>query len=274
MSKITAKTKLCLVIGDPIDHSLSPQIHNAGYEALHIEDQFVYVAANVKIEELKEFIEGVKTMKIRGISCTMPHKQEVMQYIDSIDETAKKIGAVNTIVNNNGMLIGYNTDWLGVVTPLEKRIELKGKKAVVIGAGGATRAIIYGLMKKGTRVTIVNRTEAKAQILADEFDCSASSLSNEVVIREADIIINATPMGMKPHTNKTPINTRLLNAKQIIFDAIYNPLQTKLIREAKKIGAETISGIEMLLYQATAQFELYTGYKAPEEVMKKIVHEN
>lgn len=271
---ITAKTKLCMVIGDPIDHSLSPQIHNAGYEALQIQDQFVYVASLVHIEHIADFIQGVRVMGIRGISCTMPHKLAVMEYLDILDETAKRIGAVNTIVNERGTLKGYNTDWLGVVTPLEKLTPLSEKNVAVLGAGGAARGIIYGLTKKGAKVTIYNRTQEKAETLAVEFGCEVALLSDRENLAAADIIINATSVGMKPNEQQTPIETDILHKNQIVFDAIYTPFETKLLNEAKKQGAQTIPGIEMLLYQATAQFELYTGQKAPEEVMRKVLYEH
>src|SRR3990167_7491456 len=138
---ISAKTKMCIIIGDPVEHSLSPAMHNAGYEALGIDDQFVFTAATVKSENLKKVIKAVQAMGICGLTCTIPHKIEVMQYLDEIDEVAKKIGAVNTVLNMSGKLIGYNTDWLGVIKPLEKYSKLRGKKVAVIGAGGAARAM-------------------------------------------------------------------------------------------------------------------------------------
>lgn len=272
MKHITAKTKICMVIGDPIDHSLSPQIHNAGYEALGINDQFVYVASQVKIEHIADFLKGVKTMGIRGVSCTMPHKLIVMEYLDILDETAKTIGAVNTIVNEKGRLKGYNTDWLGVITPLEKLTSLSGKKVAVLGAGGAARAIIYGLTKKDAKVTIYNRTKEKAEALAMEFGCNVALLTDTKKLAASDIIINATSVGMKPHENQTPIDTKSIQKNQIVFDAIYTPFETKLLKEAKKHGAKTIPGIEMLLYQGIAQFELYTGKNAPEDIMRKVLY--
>jgi shikimate dehydrogenase len=179
MTTITAKTKICMVIGDPIAHSLSPQLHNAGYQALGIDDKFVYIAAQVKVNHIEDFIKGIRAMNIRGVSCTMPHKLAVMKYLDVIDETAKTIGAVNTIVNQEGILTGYNTDWLGAVTPLEKLTSLKNKEVAVLGAGGAARAIIFGLTKKGAKVTIFNRTREKAEEIAKEFDTRVALLTDK-----------------------------------------------------------------------------------------------
>src|SRR5215469_6755884 len=161
--KITAKTKICMVIGDPVEPSLSPQMHNAGYEELHIDDQFVYVACHVKVNDIENFVKGIRTMNIWGISCTIPHKRAVMPYLDEIDEVAKKIGAVNTIVNHDNKLIGYNTDWLGILNPLGKFTTLKEKHVAIIGAGGAARAAAYAVTSKGAKLSLFNRTLTNAE---------------------------------------------------------------------------------------------------------------
>jgi shikimate dehydrogenase len=267
--KITAKTKICMVIGDPIEHSLSPQMHNAGYEALHIDNQFVYVACHVDVKHIENFITGVRAMRIRGISCTIPHKIAIMPYLDEIDETAKKIGAVNTIVNEDGKLIGYNTDWLGILTPLEKITKLKDKTIALIGAGGAARAIAYAVTKQNAKLTIYNRTFEKAKKLADEFESTALSLNQIENIKYANIIINATSVGLK-NKNETIVPKQYITKNQIIFDAVYGH-ETKILKDAKEKGAKTISGIDMLLYQGLAQFKLFTGLDAPVEAMKKVL---
>src|SRR3989344_5039081 len=159
--KLSAKTKICLIIGDPVEHSLSPAMHNAGYEALGIDNQFVFLGAKVKVEDVETAVQAMRKMGIHGLTCTIPHKVVVMKYLDKIDETARKIGAVNTVLNQNGKLIGFNTDWQGVVIPLEKVTKLPGKKVMVVGAGGAARAIVYGLLKRGAKVKIFNRTKKK-----------------------------------------------------------------------------------------------------------------
>jgi len=271
--KISAKTKICLIIGDPVAHSLSPAMHNAGYEALGIDDQFVFLGAQVKVENVELAVQTMKKMGIHGLSCTIPHKVVVMKFLDEIDETARKIGAVNTVLNQNGKLIGFNTDWQGAVIPLEKITTLSGKKALILGAGGAARAVVFGLLKRGVKVKIFNRTKKKAINLAKEFDCLATNLNIESEIKDFDIIINTTAVGMKPLENETPIPTKFITNKQIVFDIVYVPFETKLLREAKKRGAKIIHGIEMLLHQGTAQFEIYTGHKAPEEVMRRVLYE-
>ena len=269
--KISAKTKIILIIGDPVPHSLSPAMHNAGYEALGIDDQFVFLGANVKVADVGLVIQAMKKMGIHGLTCTIPHKVEVMKFLDEIDETARKIGAVNTVLNKNSKLIGFNTDWLGVIIPLEKITSLSGKKVLVLGAGGAARAVVFGLLSRGAKVTIFNRTKEKAIELAKEFNCLSGDLNNQEEIKNFDIIINTTSVGMKPLENQTPISIKYLTEKQIVFDIVYVPYDTKFLREAKKRGAKIIHGVEMLLHQGTAQFEIYTGHKAPEEVMRKIL---
>ncbi|HWY80038.1 MAG TPA: shikimate dehydrogenase [Candidatus Sulfotelmatobacter sp.] len=267
--RITAKTKICMVIGDPIEHSFSPQMHNAGYKALHIDNQYVYIACRVSIHTIDSFIKGAKATNIHGISCTMPHKIAVMPYLDEIDKVAKKIGAVNTIINNDGKLVGYNTDWLGVLTPLEKLTSLQNKKVALIGAGGAARAVAYAITNKGAKLLIFNRTIDKAKTLAEEFGGTAYPLNAAEIINNADIIINTTSVGL--HDKKeTPLPQKYITKNHIIFDVIYGH-ETRLLKEAKKQGAQIIQGREMLLYQGLAQFKLYTGHDAPETVMRKVL---
>lgn len=259
--------KICLIIGYPIKTSRSPSIHNAGYKELGIDDQFIYLPAEVKPENLKMAIEGMRGLEIRGMSVTMPHKQTVMQYLDKIDKDAKAVGAVNTIVNNKGKLTGYNTDWIGALEALKEKINLKGKRVAVIGAGGAARAIVYGLIKKGSRVKLFNRSLNKAKGLAQEFGCEYGNLDSLEEIPKMDIVINATSVGM--NEDKSLIDKKFLNKNHIVLDAIYSPKETRLIKDARQKGAKVILGYEMLLYQGVAQFELYTGMKAPVDVMRK-----
>jgi len=267
--KITAQTKICMVIGDPVGHSLSPKMHNAGYEALGIDDQFVYIACLVKVKDIENFVKGVRAMKIRGVSCTIPHKMAVIPYLDDIDEVAKKIGSVNTIVNDNGRLIGYNTDWLGILTPLEKITKLNGKTVAIIGAGGAARAVSYAVTSTGAKLTIYNRTIEKAKELAKEFGGVTFSLDELENIANADIIINTTSVGLI-NKNETILSKKLISKNQIIFDAVYGG-ETQLLKDAKEKGAQTIAGIEMLLHQGVEQFKLYTGHAAPIDVMRKVL---
>jgi len=267
--KITAQTKICMVIGDPVAHSLSPTIFNAGFEQLGIDNQFVYVGCTVPPEKLEDFIKGARAMNIQGISCTIPHKLQIMRYLDEVDEVAKRIGAVNTIVNENGRLKGFNMDWQGAVGPLKKITELKGKKVAVIGAGGAERAIVYGLTQNGVDVTLFNRTIEKAEGLVKDFNIKILPLDKMVEVENMEIIINATSIGMSTGEIRSPLNKDLITPNHIVFDVVYNPLETQLLKDAKEQGAQTVSGSEMFLAQAAEQFKLFTGRKAPEEAMRK-----
>jgi shikimate dehydrogenase len=266
--KITAKTKICMVIGDPVEHSLSPQMHNAGYEALNIDDQFVYIASHVDVKNIENFIKGTRAMQIHGVSCTIPHKIAVMPYLDEIEDIAKIIGAVNTIVNVNGKLIGYNTDWLGILLPLEKLTTLQNKTVALIGAGGAARAAAFAVTKAGAKLTIYNRTVEKAKDLAKEFNGESHSLDEIRNAQSADIIINTTPIGLK-QKQETPFPKKYISSNQVVFDAVYDIQETQLIKETKEQGAKYISGIEMLFNQGFAQFKLFTGFDAPIDAMRK-----
>lgn len=272
--KIDGKTKICMTIGDPIVHSLSPQLHNAGLEALGLENEYVYVGCHVKIENIENFIKGVRAMNIHFISCTMPHKLAVMRYVDEIDHVAKKIGAVNTIINDNTVLKATNTDWLGVVNPLEKVTKLENKTVALLGAGGAARAAAYGVTKRGAKLQIYNRTREKAEELVKTFGGNSFSLNMLENIKNADIIINTTSVGMKPNENDSPVPKNYLLKKHIVLDAVYMPYETLLIKMAKEKGATVISGIEMFLEQGAEQFKIYTGKNPPLDVMRKILLEN
>lgn len=267
----TAQTKICLIIGDPVNHSLSPLMHNRAYEEVGIEEQFVYLAASVPATKMKSVIDAVRTLGIVSLTCTVPHKIEVIPYLDEIDPVAKQIGAVNSVVNTHGVLKGYNTDWIGATIPLKNRVNLAQKKVLVIGAGGAARAVVYGLVTEKADVTIINRTVEKAKNLAQEFGCTFREKSDDQFISAQDIIINTTSVGMHPHETMSPISTNGIREGHLIMDIVYAPYETELLKQGKIKGATIIHGTEMLLYQGTAQFELYTGVKAPLEVMKETV---
>lgn len=269
---ITARTQLCMVIGDPVTHSLSPIMHNAAYAALGIDGQFVFVARTVATADIAIFLKAARAIGIRGIACTLPHKREVMKYLAHIDPVAKTIGAVNTIVCEDGILTGYNTDWPGAVLPLENVTSLAGKEVAILGAGGVARAIIYGVKQRGARVTIYNRTEEKAKHLAKEMGVIAKPFTDIGSVRHADIIINATAIGMYPNTTESPIPNDCIESHHIVFDAVYVPLETALIKAAKKKGAQTIVGAEMFLHQGMEQFFYFTNRKAPEDVMREILY--
>ncbi|MCP4403631.1 MAG: shikimate dehydrogenase [bacterium] len=266
-----AKTKLCGIIGNPVDHSMSPAIHNAAFEKLEL--NYGYLAFNVT--DVKGAIRGMRALNIRGFSVTMPHKVEVMQYLDVIDPVAQQIGAVNTVVNTNGRLEGYNTDWVGFVRSLEAVTPIQDKKVLLLGAGGAARALAFGIKEKGGKMTILNRAEeiGMAESLATEIGCAWGPLSQIEAISGADIVVNATLLGMPPHDEKTVVESRHLRAEQVVYDVVYNPMETRLLREAGEQGCRVVPGYEMLLLQGVAQFELWTGQSAPVELMRAILKE-
>jgi len=262
---IKSLEKICCLIGDPVEHSLSPLIHNAGYQALGID----YVYLPFQVRDFKRAIEGIRGLNIRGASVTMPYKAKAMEYVDKFDRLAIETGAINTIVNDEGVLTGYNTDYQGALRALEEATSLEGKKAVLVGGGGAATAIALGLRRSGAELVILNRTEEKAKKLAEMLDAEDfGGLERLGEIASADILINATPVGMWPQTNESLIPQDLLHNKLTVFDIVYHPKETKLLSEARERGCAVVYGYKMFLYQAATQFELFTGHKAPLRVME------
>lgn len=258
------------IIGDPVDHSLSPTMHNIAFKELGI--KAVYGAFLVKPENLAKAIEGIKALNIKGVSVTIPHKEAIVPYLDEIDQVALKIGAVNTILNENGVLKGYNTDWIGVIKAFEEKgVQLKGKRVVILGAGGASRAIIYALKESGAeKITLYNRTYAKAEKLASLFQISAYPWE-DLPKAEGDILIQATSVGLKSF--HSPISEKILKRFKIAMDTVYIPLRTKFLSLAEKFVDITIDGLKMLLYQGVEQFKLFTGREAPIIIMEKVLYE-
>lgn len=264
------KTKICCVVGDPVAHSFSPLIHNAGHKALGLD--FIYVP--FRAANLKQALDNIRALGIHGASVTTPHKATVVRHLDSIDDAAREIGAVNTIVNDNGRLNGYNTDCAAAIKALEETIALKGKKAVLVGAGGAASAIAFGLKKKGMELVILDQTVGKARKLARLVNAEASGgLEQLTLVSTADILINATSVGMWPEIDKSIIPEELLHNRLTVFDIVYNPGETKLLRDAREKGSAIIYGYRMFLYQAAIQFELFTGCQAPLAVMERALLE-
>jgi len=273
----SGKTKVCGVIGDPIEHTMSPVMHNAAFKKFGLD--YVYVPFRVRQEELGKAIEGMKALNIRGLNVTIPHKVAVIPFLDELDPLADKIGAVNTIVNDEGVLKGYNTDATGFLQALlERGFEPKGKNVVILGAGGASRAISFILAERGSSLVILNRTLDKAKICANRIseifqsETTALKLNRgnlEAAISEADILVNATSVGMSPNINETPVASNLLKPGLVVFDIVYNPIKTRLQREAEAIGATIINGLDMLVWQGALVFEKWTGQKAPVDLMRQ-----
>ena len=266
-------SKSFAVIGDPIDHSLSPNIHSAAFREMGLDSS--YIAYRVPKEELEEGVEGLKKIKIQGFNITVPHKVEMMEYLDKMDESCSLIGAVNTVTNNDGVLKGYNTDMDGFLEPFKKKkLNIKDTKVLLIGAGGAARAIVAGFAKeKAKSITIANRTLEKAINLA-EFAKKLGLNSNTIEIKKIEdtakdynIIVNATSVGLR--NEPSIISLEGINEKTIVYDIVYMPLNTDFIKKAKVKNAIIIYGYEMLLGQAVRAFEIWHGVEAPYNAMKK-----
>ncbi len=265
---INGHTKIYGILGRPVTHSLSPAMHNAAFRALAL--NAVYVA--FPVTDLSQAVAGLRGLDIRGVSVTIPFKEEIIPLLDELDPQAARIGAVNTIVNRGGRLVGYNTDWLGALRALKAKTGLKGEHVLILGAGGAARAIAFGVLEEGGRVTLTDVDAPRAAALARDLQVEAIPL-DAVGQCPAAILVNATPVGMKPQVDDIPIDPDLLARYHLVMDIVYQPLETRLLREAKARGAAALDGLQMLIHQATAQFELWTGLKAPLEVMSKAAYE-
>ena len=262
--RVSGKTKLYGILGNPVSHSLSPVMHNAAFAEKKIDAVYVPFATT----DLKMAVDGIRGLCVKGASVTIPYKEEVAVYLDDVAPVAKKIGAVNTIICEGDKLVGINTDWRGACRALEDKIVLSQKKVVLLGAGGAARAIGFGMKEKDVELCLVSRTESRGKKLADELDCPWVSLT-DVVKQHGDILINATSIGMVPDIGKSPVPDSVLPRFQVVMDIVYAPMKTHLLTAAEQAGCEIINGLEMLLYQGVAQFEMWTGAKAPVETMRQ-----
>lgn len=263
-----AKTVLHAVFGHPVGHSLSPSMHNRAFAELGL--NCVYFAFDVT--DIGAAMQAVRTLSVRGASVTIPHKLAVMEHLDEVDETARKMGAVNTVINDGGRLYGKNTDGLGAIMALEEKISLAGKSLLLLGSGGAARAVAHAAKTAGAKVSIAHRPEdaKEAETLAGEVDAKVLLLS-EASGEPCDVAVNATPLGMAPKVDATPVRGDFFRPGMVVMDVVYNPLETRFLREARAAGCETVDGAAMFVYQGAAQFELWTGRKAPYELMRKTV---
>jgi len=266
--KVDQHTALYGVIGNPVRHSLSPTLHNAAFSARGI--NAVYLA--FEPSDISSWVRAMRTLDIKGASVTIPFKTSVIPYLSEMDPLARQIGAVNTIVNTDGRLTGYNTDAIGALKALEEVTEVLGKRCILVGAGGAARAIGLILKENGVAVSIVNRSRDIGERLARSLGAKFISLE-AIDAQEADILIQTTPVGMWPHADRCLVPEQVLREGMVVMDIVYRPLATRLLRMAEARGCTTISGIPMLLHQAATQFWLWTGIEPPLSHMNQAIKE-
>jgi shikimate dehydrogenase len=277
---INAHTQFCGLIGNPVEHSLSPAIHNAAFQKLGL--NFVYLA--FRVEAIGDAIKGLRSLgNFRGASVTIPHKVSAVPFLDSLEPTARHIGAINTIVAEGGVLKGYNTDAIGALRALrESDVTLKGRQVVMLGSGGAARAIAFALGAETgiDRLTILGIDEQERTVLVRDLRLKAGmavqeSLLDESMLRkvlpDTHVLIHCTPIGMSPKVHQTSVPATLLHPGLTVMDIVYNPRDTQLLKDAKVAGCRVIPGLEMFLYQAAAQFELWTNQAAPVDIMRKVL---
>ncbi len=265
---IDQHTRLYGVTGYPIGHSLSPTMHNRAFSAKGL--NAVYMAFETR--DIAGGLKGMRALGIKGMSVTLPHKSAVIPLLDEVDGLAKRIGAINTIVNDDGRLVGYNTDAVGALKALEEKLDLSGKTCVIIGAGGAARAIGFILKENGVELVVANRSAERGKALALSLACPFMPLS-EMEKATADLLINTTPIGMIPRKDRCPVPEQILKKGMAVMDIIYNPLETRLLKMARDRGCLTINGLSMFIHQGAEQFRLWTGLEAPVSVMMSAVKE-
>lgn len=283
LRSISPSTQFCMVIGNPISHSLSPAIHNAAYQALDLD--FVYVACQVA--DVQNALAGMRALSnFRGMSITIPHKIAAMQYVDEINEVDRRIGSINTVVHESDKLVGLGTDGPGALKALsDAGVTLTGKQVLMLGAGGAARAIAFPLVcdSSPARLTLLDINEALLHGLSRDLKSrSDTSIQSEMYTEdtlarnmdEADVIIHCTSVGMHPNLDATLVPQQFFRPGQVVFDVVYTPLETRLLADARAKGLQVISGVEMFVNQAVLQFEQFTGVDAPVEVMRKVVMEH
>ncbi|KAB2889289.1 MAG: shikimate dehydrogenase [Desulfobulbaceae bacterium] len=260
-------TEVYCIIGNPVAHSLSPLMHNAAFVATGANRVYVPFL----VEDIADAVKGLRALNIKGASVTIPHKESILPLLDDIDPVALKIGAVNTVhVVGDGrkrLLVGSNSDWLGSNRALADHTELRGATVIVLGAGGSARAIAFGLLEAGAEVVLCSRTERRGRELAADLGCRWYPLADLEKL-PGSVLVHATSVGMAPNAGDSLVAQRHLERFAVVMDIVYAPIETRLLREAKEAGCRVVNGLEMLLYQGVAQYELWTGQAAPVEVMR------
>jgi 3-dehydroquinate dehydratase/shikimate dehydrogenase len=275
-NNVGPQTAVYGVVADPVGHSLSPQIHNAAFGEAGI--NAVYAPFRVPFDTLGQFLEDVPRLGVLGLSVTIPHKEAIAKFLTKVDPAVKGIGAVNTVLFKADEVLGYNTDYKAAMDCLENAMggavppgtpsPLKNKKVLVLGAGGVARAVMYGLQRRGAKTTIAGRTRSRAQALAETFGGRCVEWTARH-ISDTEILINCTPVGMHPNVDESPFGKSHLKPAMIVFDTVYNPESTLLLKEARSHGCRIVTGVEMFIRQAALQFLLFTGKEAPEQLMRE-----
>lgn len=265
---LSGSTSVYGILGNPVAQSMSPLMHNAAFRLLGIDA--IYLPFEVK--DLQGAVAGMRALGIRGASVTHPFKTSILGLIDEIDVTAEKIGAVNTLVFEGDSIRGTNTDWAGAVRCIERLLPIKDNRFVVVGAGGAARAAIFGIIREGGNITLVNRAKRKGAALAEAFGLPFIPLA-EIEKGSGDCLINTTPVGMYPNVEEMPVPRGVLNRYRAVVDVIYNPFKTRLLREAEAAGCMVANGLDMFIFQGAEQFRIWTGKEPPVELMRDLVVE-
>ena len=260
---IGPRTQLCGVLLHPAGHTRSPAMHNAAFAALGLDA--VYLAFDVAPAALGAAMAGVRALAIRQLAVSIPHKEAVIAYVDALDETARKIGAVNTVTRRGDTLVGSNTDWLGAVRAIERETPLAGRDVVVLGAGGTARAVVWGARERGARVAVLNRTPERAQRLAGAFGVDRVGALDELAGLPCDVLVNTTSVGLR--ADASPIAADAIPAGAVVLDAVYDPPRTRLLRDAEARGARTVGGKWMLVHQAAEQLRMWSDREPPIDVM-------
>lgn len=261
--RIGAHTATCGIVLHPAGHTRSPAMHNAAFAALGLDA--VYVAFDVPPARLAEAVAGARALGLRQLAVSIPHKEAVIPLLDEVDETARRIGAVNTVTLRDGRLVGSNTDWIGAVRALERETPLAGRRAVVLGAGGAARAAVYGLRARGAHVSVLNRTAARAEALAKELGAERAGPLAALPDTPCDVLVNTTSVGLRE--DASPVPAGAIPAGCVVLDAVYDPPHTRLLRDAEARGARAVGGKWWLVLQGAEQLRLWTGCEPPIEVM-------
>ena len=265
---MTGKQRLFALFGNPVGHSLSPLMHNAAYEALHLSARYTAFA----VPDAETALRRMRETGIEGASVTIPLKTAIMACLDEIDDHSRAIGAVNTLWVRNGRIFGGNTDWVGFTRSLKNHLDLRGKTFAILGSGGAARAAVFGIRREGGNPIVLYRNPETGNALARDFHCPSRPLSDLERV-EADCLVNATPVGMSPNAAEIPVPPNTLSRFEWVMDLVYNPLRTRLLCEAEAAGCGVITGLPMLVHQGAEQIRIWTGKEPPVDLMRRVAEE-